>query len=115
MRYALRLISFASATACVIFSLIGVFLLLTGCNYAHHRFPPSVKILVFPTILIGVGFFISAFVYRWFIQNSTKPPSLQADPAFRTLFGRLSTRTDSRQYRIFPVHFALDCNIHCIT
>ena len=46
MRYALRLISFASATACAIFSLIGVFLLLTGCNYAHHRFPPSVKILV---------------------------------------------------------------------
>ncbi len=80
MRYALRLISFASATACAIFSLIGVFLLLTGCNYAHHRFPPSVKILVFPTILIGVGFFISAFVYRWFIQNSTKPPSRPSLP-----------------------------------
>jgi len=71
MRYAFRLIALTSTTICGILFLGYVYVLLTTYNYAHRRFPPAIcDHVVVPAMLVGLGFFVSAFLYAFAARKS---------------------------------------------
>ena len=71
-----RLLTLCAATVSGFFFLGNVLSLLLDYNYHHHRFAPG---LIRPheftdTLLLGIGFLLSAFVYRMAARSRNPAP-----------------------------------------